>query len=410
MSISAEKIIHKGASFTQVLKNKDFLFLWLTQLLTNIADKFLLYLLLIFAYRFTRTNLGVSLPMLLFGLSAVLFGPLAGVFVDRWSKKSVMFWSNVIRAILAFAVIPFINSALVLVFLGSFFIFALAQFFAPAETAAIPAVVKKKDLIAANSLFMMTLMAAAFVGFGLAAPMIGLLGNRNILVLIGSVYALSALGVLMINLHHKETYQEESIMGLLKDLAGGLNFILGQPLISYSLFKMFFATGVLASVSLIAVGFCEQILKIGAENFGYLIFAAGGGMLFGAYFLGNFSHKFKKGTLVALGFLFSGISLLVLPYSADLVLSLFLIFFLGMGNAFIVAPLQTILHENIPEEIRGRVFGVQHMIINSAFTFPAVIMGALADVWGIKTIAIILGSLILLSGIFDRFFSKFKNA
>lgn len=401
--------IPKRARFSNVLKNKNFLFLWLDQLMSQLADRFLLYVLLIFAYRVTHTNLGVSIPMLAFGASAILFGPAAGVFVDRWNKKKVMIISNILRGLLIFLIIPFVNYSLPIVFLISFAIFSVSQFFAPAETSSIPSLVEKKDLIAANSLFMMTLMAASIIGIGLAAPLTSYFGTKNVLILAASLHLASTLATFMISLKHRKKHKKVNLINLYKELLMGLEFIRRKAIIKFSLLQLFFATSVLVAVCMLAVSFSENILKIGAANFGYLIFSAGTGMVMGGIFLGRFGHRFKKGRLAHLGFLLAGSALLLLSRAQDIVVVFSAVFFLGVGNAFIVAPLQTILHERVPRVIRGRVFGVQNMFINSAFTFPAVILGEAADLIGLRVIIVLLGLSVLASGILDMIISWFRK-
>jgi len=399
----------KRARFSHVLKNKDFLCLWLDQLMSLMADRFLLYVLLILAYKLTKSNLGVSLPMLVFGFSAVLFGPSAGVFVDRWNKKRVMIFSNVLRGLLILFIIPFINQSIAIVFIISFLIFTISQFFSPAETSSIPMLVEKRDLIAANSLFMMTLMAASIIGIGMAAPLTNYFGIKIVLVIAASLHLLSTLTTLMISLEHKKKHIEISLINLFKELLMGFEFIRRKALIRNSLMKLFFATSVLATVCMLSVGFSEKILGIGAANFGYLIFSAGTGMIIGGLFLGRFGHHFKKNMLTHIGFIFAGSALLVLSRTQNIWVVFASIFFLGAGNAFVVAPLQTILHEKVPKVIRGRVFGVQNMFINSAFTFPVVLLGQAADLIGLQTIMFYLGVLVLIGGIFDMVISRFQK-
>ncbi|MEA3494114.1 MAG: MFS transporter [Candidatus Margulisiibacteriota bacterium] len=399
----------KRARFSHVLRNKNFLFLWLDQLMSQLADRFLLYVLLILAYQLTKSNLGVSVPMLAFGASAVVFGPTAGVFVDRWNKKRVMIVSNILRGLLILLVIPLINEPIGILFLISFIIFSVSQFFSPAEISSIPLLVEKRDLIAANSLFMITLMVASIIGIGMAAPLTNYFGIRIVLIISAALHLASTLATFMISLNHRKKVTKDGIIHLFKELLMGLEFIRRKPLIRYSLLKMFLATSVLAVVCLLAVNFSEKILRIGAANFGYLIFAAGSGMAFGGLLLGKFSHRFKKRNLVFTGFLLAGFSLLLLSKLTTVWIVFTLVFLLGLGNAFIITPLQTILHERVPRIIRGRVFGMQNMLINSAFTFPVVILGEMADRIGLRIIIICLGITILSVGVFDRFLSRFNR-
>lgn len=399
----------KRARFLHVLKNKNFVFLWLDQLMSQIGDRFLLYVLLVLAFKLTKSNLGVSIPMLAFGFSAIIFGPSAGVFVDRWDKKKVMVFSNLIRGGLIFLIIPFINQSLLIVFLISFVIFSVSQFFAPAETSSIPMLVEKRDLIAANSLFMMSLMAASIIGIGLAAPLANFFGIRTVLVIAASLHLSSTIATLMLSIEHKDKKRDESIWGLFKDLIMGFEYIRRKRSVRNALIKLFFATSVLAAVCMFSVGFSENILGIGAYNFGYLIISAGAGMVLGGLFLGRYGHKFKKNSLTQVGFLLAGGALIILGKTDNVFIAFSSIFFMGMGNSFIITPLQTILHEKVPGLVRGRVFGVQNMFINSAFTFPVIILGEVADIFGLQPIMLLLGAIVLGGGVIELLFSISKR-
>jgi DHA3 family macrolide efflux protein-like MFS transporter len=148
---------------------------------------------------------------------------------------------------------------------------------------------------------------------------------------------------------------------------------------------------------------------IGERNFGYLIIVIGAGMLVGMFTLEKLRHYFKLGTIVVASFLMSGVMLISLAFVNDLRLALLLIFFLGLGNIYITSSIQTILQHKIPRQIRGRVFGVQNMVVNSAFTLPVVVFGFIADLWGILLAISLLGVIVLAMGVAGLFLPKFKT-
>ena len=131
-----------GRSFTNVLSNVGFLFLWLGQLTSQLADRIFVYVLMIIAYNLTKSNLGVAVPLLAFGLPSLFFGPIAGVYVDKLDRKGILTISSIIRGALILLLIPLVKQSLALIFLVSFLIYTAMQFFAPAETASIPELVK----------------------------------------------------------------------------------------------------------------------------------------------------------------------------------------------------------------------------------------------------------------------------
>ncbi|OGB87277.1 hypothetical protein A3J44_01050, partial [candidate division WOR-1 bacterium RIFCSPHIGHO2_02_FULL_45_12] len=372
-----------GKSFTKVLSNPGFLLLWLGQLNSQLADRVFVYVLMIHAYKLTQTNVGVSIPLLAFGIPSLLFGPLAGVYVDKWNRKGILTITSIIRGVLILLIIPLVSKSMVLIFLVSFLIYTTMQFFAPAETASIPELVNKDDLIVANSLFMITWMGASVIGFGLGAPLVNYFGNEGTFVAAAVLYFIAAGAVVLVPLKSKEKRPLHLESSIRRDLFQGLEFIRRNSVVRYSLYKLFVATAAIAIVSLLAISYAKDVLNIGAKNFGYLILAVGVGMFVGLGLLERLSRLLTKGTIVVMSFILSGLALVALGRVSDLHLALVLIGLLGLGNIFITSLIQTILQQHIPRQIRGRVFGVQNMMINSAFVFPVILAGWLADMYGV---------------------------
>ena len=397
------------AKFSAVLRNRDFVFLWVGQLLSQLADRIYIYVLVIQAYSLTQTNLGVSVPMLSFGIPSVLFASFAGVYVDRWNKKSTMVISDVLRGIFIFLIIFALKGSLLWLFLVSFLIYTISQFFAPAEAACLAEIVEKENLIVANSFFMTTWMWSSVVGFAAGAPLVLFFGEQGAFGLAALLYFISALAVFMVNLKNNGKIKGVATMKSVKqDLLMGFEFIKRNAVIRYSLIKMMIVTCALAVISMLAIQFAEKYLGIGAKNFGYLVLLAGAGMLAGMLALGRLSHYFKKSFIVFTGFIISGGALIFLSQTKSLYLSLFLCFVLGFGNIIINATIQTILQYKTPRSLRGRVFGIQNMMINFAFTIPVVVFGIIADSFGLSIAILTLGLMILLSGFITLISPKFR--
>lgn len=403
-----EKAGPSGSRFIAVLSNARFMLLWLAQVTSQTADRVFVYLLMIVAYSLTKSNLGVSVPLLAFGIPSVLFSSFAGVYVDKLDRKGILIVTNIVRGLLILLIIPLASKSMFLIFLISILIYTAAQFFAPAETSVIPELVDRKHLIVANSLFMITWMASSVVGFGLGAPLVNFFGNNTTFVISASLYFLSAAAVLLIpfKLRERLTKKETHVID---DLKVGFEFIKRNQIIQFSLLKLFVAAAAIAALSLLAIGYAKDVLGIGEKNFGYLILVVGGGMFVGMGFLERLSHFIKKGTLVIVSFICSGAVLIAMAYVHELYAALVLIFLLGIGNVFITSSIQTIMQHRIPRQIRGRVFGVQNMVINSAFTFPVVLFGLFADVWGVPFSLAILGWVVLGMGLLGVFLPKFKE-
>src|SRR5450432_508564 len=147
---------NRHGSFVAVLRNRNFLYLWLAQLISLTILNSTNYALLAHIGEVTHSTTQVGLAIICFSLPAVLFGAPAGVFVDRMNKRTVLWSSNCLRAIatLVFVFSFLVNRNAVLpMYLLTFLISAIGQFFTPAESSAIPMLVKEEELMPALSLF-----------------------------------------------------------------------------------------------------------------------------------------------------------------------------------------------------------------------------------------------------------------
>src|SRR5437660_1254706 len=100
------------SSLLAALKNKSFFSLWVAEVFAQLAMNMMNFMLLLVAYSLTRSNTAVSGIVLAFTIPAIFFGILAGVFVDRWNKKTVLIATDMLRAILVF-ILAFVHPNLV---------------------------------------------------------------------------------------------------------------------------------------------------------------------------------------------------------------------------------------------------------------------------------------------------------
>ena len=210
----------KPQGFAPVLANPQFLILWSGQIFSQLADKvYLVLMIAIVTSQFQLPNQPISKwvspIMIAFTIPAMLFGSLAGVYVDRWRKKPVLVASNLVRGILVLTLPPLIllsrgQNIFEAVPLGfalmlgvTFAVSTFTQFFAPAEQTVIPLIVKDRDLLAANSLYTTTMMALLIIGFAIGEPLlnfadtlamgVGLPADLGKELLVGGAYAIAGL-------------------------------------------------------------------------------------------------------------------------------------------------------------------------------------------------------------------------
>src|SRR5215467_9154229 len=166
----------QGNGFRYLLSNPDFRLIWHAQIAAQLADKFLMFSLIILAYRLSQGSTPVAVTLLAYTVPAVAIAPLAGVFADRHDRKLIMVGTNILRAGLIALIpiaglVPGLRSDYLHLLVITFAFAAVGQLFSPAEAAAIPTIVPRRALITANSMVLATMVITLVLG-GALAPIV----------------------------------------------------------------------------------------------------------------------------------------------------------------------------------------------------------------------------------------------
>ncbi|MGC8712200.1 MAG: MFS transporter [Leptodesmis sp.] len=423
--------------FLPVLKNRNFLTLWSGQVFSQLADKvYLVLMIALIATRFQsedQTISGwVSSIMIAFTIPAVLFGSIAGAYVDRWPKKAILVATNLLRGGLVLS-LPFLfwltkgwGSVAGLpigfgILLGiTFLVSTLTQFFAPAEQSAIPLIVERRHLLSANSLYTTTMMASVIIGFAVGEPLLAIadaitanlgwtavgLGKELV---VGGGYGIAGLILILLNISEKNRFSANGVPNgagaieqphVFADIRDGIRYLGQQHRVRSAMIQLVLLFSVFAALAVLSVRLAEVIPEIKASQFGFLLAAGGVGMAIGATFVGQFGQRFPHYRLSLYGSLGMAAALLGLSlFSAHLWPALLLITGLGAFAAIVGVPMQTTIQEETPEEMRGKVFGLQNNAINIALSLPLALAGVAETLFGIKAVFLGLAALMVAGGI-----------
>ncbi|MEO0841792.1 MAG: MFS transporter [Cyanobacteria bacterium J06643_5] len=417
--------------FLPVLKNTNFLALWAGQVFCQLADKVYLVLMIAlintqFQSQGSSISGWVSALMMTFTIPAVLFGSLAGVFVDRWVKKQVLVSTNIWRGILVLGIVPLlwfardwqgignIPAGFFIILAVTFLVSTLTQFFAPAEQTVIPLIVKPHNLLSANSLYTTTMMASVIVGFAIGEPLLsaadalwlkfGGSGELGKEILVGGSYILAGLILLLLVTNEKTSEQGKESQHVFSDLKAGLVYLGENNRLRNALIQLIILFSVLAALTVLAVRIAEVIPNLKAEQFGFLLASGGVGIALGAMVLGQFGQYFSTSGLSLAGSMGMGISLAGLAiFSQQLWIVLSSICLLGMSGALVGIPLQTAIQTETPAQMRGKVFGLQNNLVNIALTLPLALAGIAETFFGLRTVFLVLAAIVFCAGILTRY-------
>lgn len=419
--------------FLPVLKNRNFLVLWSGQVFSQLADK--VYLVLMIALISTRfqqpdqTISGwVSAVMIAFTIPAVLFGAGAGVYVDRWPKKIVLVLTNLLRGgfVFGFPLVLWFSEGMklgglplgfCLLLTITFLVSTLTQFFAPAEQTVIPLIVERKHLLSANSLYTTTMMASVIIGFAVGEPLLALADKflQNIgwnfdigkEFIVGGGYAIAGLLLMGLKVKEKTDFDAEDRPHILEDLRDGVKYLNNHHKVRNALIQLIILFSIFAALAVLAVRLAEIIPSLKSSQFGFLLAAAGVGMGVGAAVLGQLGHRLSHSQLALVGSIglascLTGLAL----FGQQLVSALILIILLGLCAAVVGIPMQTTIQAETPEQMRGKVFGLQNNAVNIALSLPLALAGLAETYLGISAVFVGLAAMASLGGVLTWYITR----
>lgn len=402
---------------------KSFFFLWLGEVFTLVAINLFTFYLILSVYNLTKSNTAVAAAVITVNLPAVLFGILAGAYVDRWNKKKVLINVNILRA-LCIAIVAIMHTSLPLIYTMSLIIYFLTQFFIPADTPIIPQVVKKEFVYSANALYGLAIYGSILIAFMFSGAIILTLGDQMSLFFFAGLLILGAICTSFVKYKNgidNVLQKKFTPLNIKNEITAAFTLMSRTRKVYSSLFLLALVQILILIIATVTPGYANQVLHMQVEQFP-LIFVtpAAIGMLLGAFILINRFHDVAKEKIVIIGLLLSGVSMMALPYGAVLAskefvkdvnaylphilditgihLLVVLAFILGLANSLVFVPSNTLILENTSEDIRGKLYGLLNAIVGIFSLLPLIIVGGLSDLIGVNYVLTGVGICLLIIG------------
>ncbi len=408
-----------------LFRNFPFLRLWTAQAISQTANNMVNFALLLRVreiiehHDLRQANTLTSLEILAFSIPSVIFGPIAGVIADRFDRRWVMASVDFIRAacmILFLIINPswHVQTILITTYLVTFIFGAAGQMFAPAEGATIPDLVPRSQLISANAMFNLTNTASQLIGFALLGTVLVKLFGVNAVFAITLGLFIACAGLILSLPKTTRTREKVATEGegqalekLWGDIREGLVFILRDPYLIKAILHLSIAAMTLQMLAALGPEFISSVLGLGSEDLLFIVGPAATGVFVGVLFVGRTTRSYERGNVIDWALALAGVMIIcmvggaalmtnLLDSSHDLVLMVtaFFAFGLGVCNAYVLIPAQTMLQERSTEQVRARVYATFFTISNLLAFVPIVFAAALADVFGVVSILIVIGLII----------------
>ncbi len=438
MNMPAAAVSPENGGFA-VLRNRPFLLLWLAQLSTQVGGNMvMLGLLVIISSDHSGSKIAISVLLLCFLAPAIFFSAIAGVFVDRVDKRHMLFVTNVLRGA-AFVVVYLVSGNLLFLYLLMILVSTVTTFFGPAEASMIPSLVSKSQLLAANGLFSLTTNAAFALGFALFGPFVIAIAGPEILILIvAALYFVAAVfcwvlpssmpplplppslpSTLPFSLPSSlptdpatvaagrtVVVAGKAVKGTFGQLIEGIAYIREHHNVGWSLSYMGITGALIGILAVLGPDFAKTSLGLGSNGLVVVVLPLGLGIVTGILGLNAYGHNFPRRRVIEAGLIVLGLLLALLSSVGSIshflnglenvgqvvsVLSVVVGIAFGAGICYAVVAIsaQTQLQEELPEEVRGRVFGILNMLVSVSSLLPIMVVGPAADLLGASAILLV---------------------
>ena len=408
------------SKFSEILKNRNFLFIWISQIISQWGDRLGQVAVVAFVY---ERNPGSAMEMakiLSFTIIPVfLVGPIAGVYVDRWDRRQTMFLSDIIRAVLIFLVPMYLMNlgSNIPLYIVIFLVFCIGRFFVPAKLAIIPDLVKDKDLLLANSLVNITGMIAAILGFGLGGILVEWWTSQSGFYLDAWSFLISALFIFLIKPKNLKIFIPKDIAiesrkfvkdfskSVVEELKEGVKYLFKLKDVRFTTGILFLLWSALGSVYVVFIVFIQQSLQSATKDLGLLIMFLGLGLFLGTVIYGRFGQKipYEKAIFGCLSL--SGLSLILFVVLVSRFPNFAVASALAVLIGTVVSPIMnisnTLVHEASTNEMRGKVFSSLEIVIHFAFLLSMFASSFIAEHVGPMPVMVFVGSVLTIFGIYN---------
>ena len=392
-----------------VLKNRDFLALWLSQLVSKVGDNFAVVAALVLINELAvKTGLAVVVIAAAMTIPQ-LFALASGVFVDRLSRKGVMIVTDLLRAaVILLALLVQVPGHLYILYLTAFAVMGLAAVYVPARNASIPNMVPEEHLLTANALIQATELVSLIAGASLATLVISLTSTSTAFVVDSLTFLLSALFLMAARIPQGKTAAVSSASGgelrtFWIGFSDGIRYITSNKHLLQLMAITTMATLGLSATVLLAAAYFKQLLGISAEYLGLLQATEGLGMLLGAIMISAYATWARSRQIVSVTMIILGGGILIFALSPVYWLVLVGAMVVGLCVVSARTTLAAMTQALVPDSQRGRVESAMVTVIGIGTMGALMMAGILGDVVGPKSVFILTGVVVLIAGVASIF-------
>lgn len=396
----------KPAGLKDLLKNINFRFLWLGQIISDFGDSLTMLSLIILVNQLTGSAAAIATMFIVLLIPHVTVGLVAGVFVDRLDRKLTMVVSDLVRGalVVGFIAVTLLGTAdyLWIMYVIGFLQATVGTLFNPARGALIPTVVAKEQLLQANSISQTSRVIFGLLGTASAGIVIGLSHEMWVPFVIDSLtFFASALLISRIKApkYVPQNLEKVNVRAIFGQLGEGMKIITKSRTLTGTLVGLGVSLFGLGAVNALMIPLIINDMKLPTTWFGVIEFAQTAGMILSGGLVAVMAAKLKPTTLVSGSLALLGIVIGAIAIASNLIVLGVILFAAGLLVTPIQAGTSTIMQTAVDNHARGRVGAALNSVMSISQIVSMGIAGTLAELVGVRNVFLGGGVLTLIAGL-----------
>lgn len=396
-----------------LLRLPDFRRLWLAQMVSDFGNALTSLALIIIVNALTHSTAAVAGMALAVALPQVVFGLIAGVYVDRLDRRRLMIVSDLVRGVLVLGFIPAaLGGHVWALYVLGFAQAAVGTVFTPARSALMPTLIPESGLLAANSLMQTARMVATMLGGALVGVAVG---GLNLTWPVFLVDALTFFASMLLIMRIAPTAPDADAgpddgPGFLAELREGLGVIARSRALSGILIAIGVAELGFGATQVLYAPYLERELRVSVGWLGGVELAMTLAMVLSGSVVALLAPRLKAHVLAPAALVVAGLSLGIVSRFTTLWQLLPNEVLLGLAIAPVQAALMTIFQQATAPQLRGRVGSVLGTVSGVSTVVSIAAAGALGDVIGLRPSFLLLGTVTVGAGLLSAWLFREQDA
>jgi len=390
-----------GTSYASVIASRRYFPLWLGQLASSFGDTLHYIALVVLVFQLSGQGLAVAGLVAIEIAPVLLLGPVAGVVIDRFSRKRVLIAADLVRAVLALSLVW--PQGVWHAYAVAFGLVAGTVFFSPAVNAVIPLLATDDQRLAANSVSWSTSQFVQIIAASVAGGLIAFIGTAPAFALNAASFAFSAALIATLDIPaHAGQLTSEAKRGLGAFFAAareGLVYARRDPLVLRLLAVQSLASLAVGGTGAMLVVLAERHLHQPPAGFAWLIGAIGVGALLGPLIPNAFARDYRNAGWLFVPYVIRGVGDVLIAVFTPFPVALVILFVYGLNTSTGMVVFNSTIQGAIPEEMRGRVFTLLDVDWSAVQLASLAVAAVIVDRLGVEPLYWIGGTLLVIAGL-----------